>query len=63
MNIGFLITARLKSRRLPLKIVRLIKGKPILSHMISRVKKAKTISKIIVCTSTYKQDDRIKKIC
>jgi spore coat polysaccharide biosynthesis protein SpsF len=63
MNIGFLITARLKSRRLPLKIIRLIKGKPILSHMISRVKKAKTINKIIVCTSTYKQDDRIKKIC
>ena len=63
MNIGFLITARLKSKRLPLKVIRTIKGKSVLSHMISRIKKTKHINKIIVCTSKLTQDDKIEKLC
>ena len=63
MNIGFLIIARLKSKRLPLKVIRYIKDKKVLSHMINRVKNAKSINKIIVCTSWNKQDNRIDKLC
>ena len=63
MNIGFLVTARLKSERLPLKILKSIKGKPLLSHMINRIKLSKYVNKIIVCTSKKRQDDKIEKLC
>ena len=53
----------LKSKRLPFKILRNIKGKPVLSHMINRIKISKYINKIIVCTSKNKQDDKIEKLC
>ena len=62
MNIGFLITARLKSKRLPFKVIKTIKGKSVLSHMINRIKKTKHINKIIVCTTKLTQDDKIEKL-
>ena len=63
MKIGFLITARLKSNRLPNKIIKKVENKPLLSHMIDRIKVAKQIDNIIVCTSFLNSDKKIKKIC
>ena len=57
MQTAFLITARLKSRRLPRKILLKVQGKPLIIHMINRIKYAKKINKIIICTSTNIQDD------
>ena len=62
MKTGFLITARLKSTRLPEKLLREVEGRPIFSHMIDRLKLAKRVSEIIVCTSTNPQDDRLEDI-
>lgn len=59
MKTGFLITARLKSTRLPEKLLREVEGKAIFSHMIDRLKLAKRVDEIIVCTSTNPQDDRL----
>lgn len=56
MKVGYLITARLKSTRLPLKLLKEVKGKPIISHMIDRLKLAKKIDQIIICTSENPQD-------
>ena len=56
MSIPFLITARLKSKRLKKKILRKIKNKEILSHMIDRIKHSKNISKIVICTSNLPDD-------
>jgi len=56
MKVGYLITGRLKSTRLPKKLLLKIKGKPILSHMIDRLKLAKEVDEIILCTSVNKQD-------
>lgn len=56
LKVGFLITGRLKSTRLPKKLLLKIHGKPIISHMIDRIKLAKRVDKIIICTSTNKQD-------
>jgi len=54
---GFLITARLKSTRLPEKLLRKVCGRPIFAHMLDRLKLAQRVDQIIVCTSTNPQDD------
>lgn len=59
MSVGILITARLKSTRLKEKVLKPIMGKPMLSHMIDRLRLAKTPEKIIICTSPVEQDDRL----
>jgi len=51
------ITARMKSERLPLKVMRYIEGKPMIEHMIDRLKLSKLADEIIMCTSTSPQDD------
>jgi len=56
MKIGFLITARLKSTRLPFKIIKDLKGKTVIERVIDRVKEIKDISEIVLCTSTNPQD-------
>lgn len=58
----FLITGRLKSTRLPKKIILKIKGKPLICHLLDRIKMAKRIGEIVVCTSTNPQDDPLYEI-
>ena len=53
---GILITARLKSTRLPMKALIDVNGKPLLSHQIERIRMACDIP-IIICTSSHPQDD------
>ena len=62
MKSAILITARLKSTRLPKKIIKNIQGKPMIKHMIDRLKLAKIPKNIIICTSTIDQDDELEKI-
>mgnify|MGYP001408886942 CR=1 FL=1 len=62
MKTAFLITARLKSTRLPKKILLEVAGKPLIVHMLDRIKRALTIDKIIICTSTNPQDDPLEEI-
>ena len=56
MKIGFLITARLKSTRLPLKIIKELNGKSVIEHIIERAKQIQNIDKIVLCTSPDPQD-------
>ncbi|MBA7599962.1 8-amino-3,8-dideoxy-manno-octulosonate cytidylyltransferase [subsurface metagenome] len=56
MKIGFLITARLKSSRLPFKIIKDLNGKTVIERVIDRAKEIKDISEIVLCTSTNPQD-------
>lgn len=51
------ITVRMKSTRLPKKVLLNIKGKRYIDHMIDRLKLAKKPSEIILCTSTLEEDD------
>jgi len=62
MKVGYLITGRLKSTRLPNKLLLKVKGKPILSHMIDRLKLAKNVDEIVICTSTNEQDKPLGEI-
>jgi spore coat polysaccharide biosynthesis protein SpsF len=59
LKVGFLVTARLKSTRLPEKLLKEVCGRPMLTHMIDRLKHAKKVDQIIICTSTNTQDDRL----
>ena len=51
-SIAVIIQARMGSSRLPGKVIMDISGKPMLWHVIDRVKKSKKIDYIIVATTT-----------
>ncbi len=56
MKVGFIIVGRLKSTRLPLKLLMDLKGKKIIEWVIDRAKSLKGISEVILCTSPNPQD-------
>ncbi len=56
MKIGFLITARLKSSRLKLKLLKQLNGQTVISHVINRAKEVVECDDIVLCTSEYNQD-------
>ena len=62
MSTAILITARLKSDRLHKKVTLPIHGRPMICHMIDRLKTSKRAEKIILCTSPLKQDDPLAEI-
>jgi spore coat polysaccharide biosynthesis protein SpsF len=62
MKIGFLITARLKSTRLPKKLLLKIFDREIIRWMIDRLKLVEELDEIVICTSTNPQDNRLEII-
>jgi spore coat polysaccharide biosynthesis protein SpsF len=62
MKIGFLITARLKSTRLPKKLILKLNGREVIRHMLDRLKLSSVLDSIILCTSTNPQDKPLIKI-
>ncbi len=64
MRIGFLITALLKSSRLPLKIMKDLAGKPVIQRIVERAQEIHGIpdSDIVICTSANSQDAPLMKI-
>jgi len=62
MRIGYLITARMKSTRLPLKLTLAVENRQIIRWMIDRLKLAKSVDEIIICTSTNQQDNILETI-
>lgn len=62
MKIGFLITGRMKSTRLPKKLTLKINDREIIRHMIDRLKESDILDEIIICTSTNPQDQILARI-
>lgn len=56
-KVGCIILARTNSRRLPNKVLLPVLGKPILYWLIKRIKKIRSIDKIILATTLNKSDD------
>ena len=54
-----ILQARLGSTRLPGKSMAELNGKPLLWHVIQRLKKSKTINRIVVATTTNEADNKI----
>jgi spore coat polysaccharide biosynthesis protein SpsF (cytidylyltransferase family) len=64
MEVGAIIVCRLDSKRLPGKVLRTARGKPLLWYIISRCQELKTLAdSIIVATSARKIDDAIADYC
>ena len=59
MKIGALITARLKSTRLTKKVLRPLGGRPMISHLIDRMRRVHLADTVVVITSTVEQDDEL----
>jgi spore coat polysaccharide biosynthesis protein SpsF len=59
MKIGVLITARLKSTRLRKKVLRSLGGRPMISHLIDRMRNVHLANSVAVITSTVPQDDEL----
>ena len=57
------IQARSGSTRFPEKILRTACDKPLLIHMVERVKRAKLADLVVVATTELKSDEKIVKLC
>ncbi len=62
MNTVAIIQARMGSTRLGGKVLKEISGKPVLLHLLSRLKHSQLIKKIVVATTTDKKDDIIAEL-
>lgn len=58
-----IIQARMRSTRLPGKVLLKINGVPLLEYEIKRIQQAKLIDKIVVATSVTPADDKIVNFC
>lgn len=58
-----IIQARMSSTRLPGKVLKRIKDKPMLWHVVNRVKSTNRVNKVVIATTTNKKDDRIEAFC
>ncbi len=56
------IEARMRSTRLPGKVLRTIQGKPMLELMVERVRRAKTIEGVVIATTDQSADDPIVEL-
>ncbi len=56
MKVGAIIQARMGSTRLSGKVMKEIKGKTVLSHVIERVKQSNLIDEIIIATTVHERD-------
>lgn len=63
MSVNAIIQARCGSTRFPNKVLALIDGKPLLWHVVNRLKYATKIDDIIVATTVSEKDDKIEEWC
>lgn len=63
MEVSAIIQARVSSTRLPNKIFALISGKPLIWHVVDRLRRSKSISRVAVATTTNPADDVLEKWC
>jgi len=54
-----LVIARLRSSRLPGKSLLDVGGMPALLHLLERLKQAKTVNKIVLCTTEESEDNKL----
>lgn len=63
MNIFAIVQARMSSSRLPKKVLLPLADKPVLEHVVSRLRHCKTFKNIIVATSVDHTDEPIVNFC
>jgi spore coat polysaccharide biosynthesis protein SpsF len=63
MRVGAIIQARFSSHRLPGKVLRPLCGKPMLAHLVDRLRRSAALEIIVVATSTEATDDAVAAFC
>jgi spore coat polysaccharide biosynthesis protein SpsF len=58
-----IIQAHIASTRLPAKVMKKIKDKEVLLHVYERCLRAKKVDKVVIATSTNKENDEIENFC
>jgi len=58
-----IIQARMGSSRLPGKVMKEIRGKPVISYLIERLRYCNTIDRIVIASTISKLDDPIVQFC
>jgi spore coat polysaccharide biosynthesis protein SpsF len=61
MSVLGIIQARYSSERLPGKMLKNISGKPLIFHIVQRMRQSKMIDKVILATSTEGSDDILEE--
>ena len=61
MSVNAIIQARCGSTRFPNKVFATIDGKPLIWHVVNRLKYASSIDDIVVATTTDSKDDSLEK--
>jgi spore coat polysaccharide biosynthesis protein SpsF len=56
MRLGFLVTARLKSSRLPLKLLHDLNGRSVIERVLDRARQVRVCDELVLCTSDNPQD-------
>jgi len=62
MKTAIFIPARISSTRLPNKPLLEIKGKPVIEHLIERMKSAKLPDIVVLCTTNSPEDEKLVKL-
>tara|TARA_B100000795_G_scaffold264284_1_gene244584 strand:+ start:5 stop:2029 length:2025 start_codon:yes stop_codon:yes gene_type:complete len=60
MKIVAIVQARLGSKRLPNKVIKVIDGSPMIEILLKRLSQSKLITKIVVATSIDSKDNKLK---
>jgi glutamate-1-semialdehyde 2,1-aminomutase/spore coat polysaccharide biosynthesis protein SpsF len=62
-NIVAIVQARMGATRFPGKVLQLIEGRPMLQHVVERVRRAKLVARVVVATSENPVDEPITAFC
>lgn len=62
MRVGIILQARMSSHRLPRKVLQQLEGKPMLWHIIERLKKVERADELVVATTVNVKDKEIVEL-
>lgn len=63
MKVVAIIQARMRSTRLPGKILKDIVGQPMLARVVERTRRAVTLGEVVIATSQLADDDVVEQLC